>query len=175
MEREKMDKERAYRRYLETHVKNVKRVWMEVKEEQERKISENDFVEIENLIHVHDNTKFDREEFHGYRQWFYPMAGEHRMEYYFKRAWNHHQKHNPHHWEYWVMQDGTVLDMDLKYIVEMLCDWTAMSIAMGDTPTEFYTKRKDNMIFAPYSREIVEALLSCFNMALNNLRRSDGT
>lgn len=45
----------------------------------------------------------------------------------FDRAWNHHQKFNKHHWQYWVLQkdDGStkVLEMPKKYMLEMVADW----------------------------------------------------
>lgn len=40
-------------------------------------------------------------------------------------AWKHHLANNPHHPEY---HDNGVDDMDLLYIVEMLCDWKAASM-----------------------------------------------
>jgi hypothetical protein len=56
----------------------------------------------------------------------------------FACAWNHPQKSNPHHWEYWVMisgyskggfQDNDPLPMPDKYIKEMVADWFGASRA----------------------------------------------
>ena len=42
----------------------------------------------------------------------------------FNVAWNHHQKNNPHHWQYWILtnSDGStkVLDMPYENIIEMM-------------------------------------------------------
>ena len=51
---------------------------------------------------IHDWSKFTRAEWGGYVAHFYQdktpatQAG-------FDRAWNHHQKANPHHWQYWLL------------------------------------------------------------------------
>ena len=45
-------------------------------------------------------------------------------------AWNHHQKHNPHHWQYWVLFNGhntNFLEIPERYLREMVADWSAVS------------------------------------------------
>jgi hypothetical protein len=80
----------------------------------------------------------------------------------FKKAWLHHRKVNPHHWQYWIIIDGkdkeTVLDMPECYLEEMLCDWigAGMAITGKREVWEWYDKNKDSMILSDYSRSWIE-------------------
>ncbi len=88
----------------------------------------------------HDWTKFTPTEWGPYVHSFYRPDGSKRnpktenttlevskLGDDFRYAWNSHQKHNPHHWQYWVLindEDGMqVLQMPDTYIREMLADW----------------------------------------------------
>lgn len=53
----------------------------------------------------------------------------------FERAWMHHYLHNKHHWDYWMEEY-----IPHKYLIQMICDWKAMSKKFGDTAQEFYLK-----------------------------------
>ena len=117
------------------------------------------------MIENHDKSKFSANEFQGYRQWFYPEKGQNKNKVLADLAWNHHQKFNPHHWQYWLMwhpEKTIALDMDLKYIIEMLCDWTAMSYKFGVTPELFYNKDKYGMFLSEGTRLTVEYWLPFF-------------
>lgn len=52
----------------------------------------------------------------------------------FNIAWNHHQKRNPHHWQYWLLtlDDGTTeaLQMPTWYVREMIADWVGAGRAI---------------------------------------------
>jgi len=80
----------------------------------------------------------------------------------FNKAWLHHQKVNPHHWQYWIIIEGkdrmTVLDMPECYLEEMLCDWigAGMAITGKREVWEWYDKNKDSMILSDYSRSWIE-------------------
>lgn len=80
---------------------------------------------------IHDWSKLSPAEFPHYSEQFF---GQQSNPSGFARAWNHHQKANPHHWEYWVMEsghfrggypDGTVLQMPQNFAREMVADWFA--------------------------------------------------
>lgn len=58
----------------------------------------------------------------------------------FEKGWKHHYKNNKHHWNYWIGKD-----MKHKYIVQMICDWKAMSKKFGGTAQEFYLNNYDKM------------------------------
>lgn len=120
---------------------------------------------------IHDWSKFLPSEFVAYAEFFY--GGDKRKDrfytpsqgsYKFNRAWLLHQHRNPHHWQYWLLQedDGSKfpLAMPLKYIEEMVCDWKGAGKASGysDTPA-WYQRNKDKIILHPATRIVVEILL----------------
>jgi hypothetical protein len=86
----------------------------------------------------------------------------------FDRAWNHHQKHGPHHWQYWVLplDDGgvKVLEMPKQYRVEMLADWRGAGRAIKghgqekvpEETLKWYGANRDNMRLHPRTRAWVE-------------------
>jgi hypothetical protein len=69
----------------------------------------------------------------------------------FDEAWNHHQKRNPHHWQYWVLlcDNGRIycLEMPDRYRKEMLADWrgAGMAISGRDETREWYLKNRAKM------------------------------
>jgi len=84
---------------------------------------------------MHDLSKFNlwKETFAYGRQFF----GDRKDPLGFSYAWNHHQKTNKHHWEYWIpitghnrggYKDMQPLPIPKKYIKEMVADWVAASI-----------------------------------------------
>jgi hypothetical protein len=94
---------------------------------------------IENLW-LHDNSKFSAEESFGYAfasQDFKKNKGS----IVFQKAWNHHQKHNMHHPEYWhqVNRDGStdILPMPIIYLLEMVADWIGAGKTYGSTIEEW--------------------------------------
>ena len=74
---------------------------------------------------VHDLSKFSWIEFRAYADNFFGDKKRTDFDY----AWLHHQHKNKHHWNYWVVDQKkkTALPMPDKYLVEMFCDWKAMS------------------------------------------------
>lgn len=96
------------------------------------------------LLLIHDWSKFTPAEAPHYGRQFFGASDD---PIGFSRAWNHHQKTNPHHWEYWVMvsghnrggfPDGAPLPMPDRYVREMVADWMGASRAYeGKWPTSF--------------------------------------
>lgn len=80
----------------------------------------------------------------------------------FDLAWLHHQKLNPHHWQYWLLprDDGSMQPLEIpeKYVKEMICDWWGASMAYGNKGRnrDWYEANKDNMALHPETREYVE-------------------
>lgn len=70
----------------------------------------------------------------------------------FDIAWNHHQKRNPHHWQYWLLvrDDGTkdALRMPIRYAREMVADWVGAGRAItGKIEVwAWYEKNRDKII-----------------------------
>lgn len=110
---------------------------------------------------VHDLSKFRPSEFIPYARHFYGDIKKRRYEtgsydptVYdndFALAWLHHQRRNPHHWQYWVefkgMRDGLkVYEMPEQYRKEMMADWIGAGRAQG-TPSvkAWFEKNRGNI------------------------------
>lgn len=134
-----------YDEYLNNHITCVKRSWYEILKPamtENFDLSDETISEISDTISTHDNSKFDDEEYYAYLDWFYPSEDCPKDEKAFNMAWNHHQKSNPHHWQYWILleddnEDPIYLDMPLKYVVEMCCDWHSFSMKNPES-TAYY-------------------------------------
>jgi len=133
---------------------------------------------------THDLSKFTREEFIPYSNFFYGKTS-----YLYKKAkkkngyckpfitgdqefddaWLIHCKRNKHHWQWWVFPDeqGIVraIPIDKKYLTEMLCDWVAAGKAQGhcspqndpyQNVREWYKCNKNKIQLAPNTREEIE-------------------
>jgi hypothetical protein len=89
----------------------------------------------------HDRSKLTRAEFSGYRKYFFDRKDEFRrgqldpakVDREFDLAWNHHQKSNPHHWEFWLLiekgGETRPVPMPETYVREMVADWMGASRA----------------------------------------------
>lgn len=83
---------------------------------------------------IHDISKFSAAEALGYA--FYDRRnGANKDD--FDTAWNHHQKHNEHHPEYWMKlnKQGAcqMLPMPDIYLIEMIADWMGAGKTYGST------------------------------------------
>lgn len=152
---EKNKNEELYIDYIETHRENVKAAYEKYflplldDEFELNSCSVNEFKKsIEDATHnisVHDESKYSDIEFTPYRIRFYPTTNEkaalensdiaQEQAESFAIAWKHHYSNNPHHPNYWVNEEtGEIADMQLRYIVEMLCDW----LSFGDDIRVWY-------------------------------------
>lgn len=161
-----------YRAYLDKHRNGVRKVYEDIMLPllySNEDLDESDYSEIEELIETHDASKDDPVEFDAYRDHFYdpeknPKSGNEA----YNMAWNHHQKSNPHHWQYWCLINDVdepqvqPLDMPFKYIVEMLCDWQSAGQHYGNTAYDWYHKQKNKMKLSENTRKIVEKYIGYF-------------
>lgn len=115
---------------------------------------------------THDWTKFKASEFFPYAKFFYSkIKNSDAFSKDFDVAWNYHQKHNRHHWQYWVLikDDGTLkpLEMPEHYMKEMVADWrgAGLSINGSNDVKAWYENNKTKMILHPDTRVQVETLL----------------
>lgn len=118
---------------------------------------------------IHDWTKFLPGEWKPYALSFNgPWDYDSRPQWLknaFDAAWNHHQKRNKHHWQYWLLvndEDGTYpLPMPDKYRCEMLADWRGAGRAYGNPDTKgWYQGNKDKIQLHPETREWIERMLT---------------
>jgi len=111
---------------------------------------------------IHDMSKFSPHEFLPYARKFYSNQKDEDTELRWKNAWLHHQNHNKHHWEYWIVNKNTreALPMPKKYLIEMVCDWRAFSRKWGrkvketNLPERMMTS--ESIILHPKTREELE-------------------
>ena len=106
---------------------------------------------------MHDMSKFLPSEWNAYAEYFYgkeltvtPLMRDYRKDK-FDKAWLKHLHRNPHHWQYWMLQNDSdgleLLEMPEDYMREMLADWRGASRAIKgfDDTVNWYIANKDKM------------------------------
>lgn len=110
---------------------------------------------------AHDLSKFLPREFVPYVNYYYDGQDKEA----FDRAWECHKTRNKHHWQYWLLPDGSPREMAYPYNVEMVCDWVGAGKARGHPSPKndqyfevrnFYRKKKDKMVLHENTRKRVE-------------------
>lgn len=165
-------RDQQYVSYLDKHISNVKLVWSEVL----RPIVESDYDEdflkrVDQLISEHDEPKYSEEEWEPYLDYFYPDEDNPKdkaeVDRAFKYAVLHHYNHSPHHWNYWLILDEDMgemeaLDVPDEHVLCMLCDWASFrygqkTAAKVDYPTTigWYNDTKDNMILTDATQALI--------------------
>ena len=130
------------------------------------------------LMHYHDTSKSDKEEYDAYDAYFYGGNRSYQVVRDFNYAWLRHIHMNPHHWQYWILmhdeadEGTTVLDMPYNYIIEMICDWWSFSWKCGDLYEIFkwYDDRKNYIKLSEKTRKHVEHILSEIKRKLDTLK-----
>lgn len=161
-----------YDQYIVEHKKNLMLglQWME-QNLPRHMIDGEKMVEAMANAEIHDQSKYDKEEYDAYDAYFY---GNHthppEVQAAFDKAWLHHIHLNPHHWQHWVLLEddpnlgsfGKVLDMPLEYIYEMVADWWTFSWKNNHLMEIFdwYAAHQNNIRLSLKTRMIVEQILS---------------
>lgn len=161
-----------YKDYIEEHRANVKKAWNYIKKLDNPYIQNNIEVISEN-IENHDLDKYQDDLFEPYRKKYFPINDEESNEMIdtIQDVFKIHYSRNPHHWEYWLDEDGDLdelkhnneeIDNDVMIAyIEMLCDWCSFGLKQ-DNPKEvrdWYISHKPTMILFPKEQEIIEDLL----------------
>lgn len=141
-----------------------------------------DYAEI-NIVHMHDQSKFDNVEYNAYDNYFYGNNHSNEAYHDFNRAWLHHIHNNPHHWQYWVLindepEEGIKpLPMSPEYVIEMICDWWSFSWNKENLFEIFdwYLSHKDYMLLHPYTRKIVVDILYMMKAILEKGEENNGS
>jgi len=124
---------------------------------------------------IHDLSKFLPDEAIPYANFFY--SGDRRKDSFytpkrgneeFNLAWLKHQHRNPHHWQYYVLQEdsGAVFPLKIpdKYVKEMLCDWIGAGRASGHNDVlSWYVTNRNKMVLHVDSRAWIERELEYVN------------
>ena len=169
----KGDRRDEYDSYLLNHITNVQKSFQMVKDNllKDNIINPMQVHRIDTLVGTHDSSKYHFVEYMPYLHYFYPTREDPKDENAFDMAWLHHQKVNKHHWQAWVLirDEGAIapLDMELPYIVEMLCDWHSFS-KQNKTQTAFnwWNNNKNSMILSANTITTIERLIPYFKQPL---------
>lgn len=161
---EDFDRRDEYLEYIRDHISSVKRTWDEILYPTlltDSDLTVEDFTKISVVVGNHDKSKYEDPEFLPYLHHFYPTKENPNNEVEFDLAWLHHQKVNPHHWQYWVLvRDGgdlVPMDMPLEYVIEMLCDWHSFSKKNPEsTAYRWYEDNQDKMILSDGTRDLIK-------------------
>ena len=118
---------------------------------------------------THDLSKFRPSEFIPYAKFFYAKDRTNNYkksdedDLNFQTGWNHHQKRNKHHWNYWVSVTRAEmlipLEMPMKHVRQMIADWNGMSKKFGGNTKDYYTKNCGEMILHPKTKERITRVL----------------
>lgn len=160
---------REYDLYLEQHKKAVADGFYWIKKNLPELIVDLYDVDYEHQIAFdHDASKTNLDEYIPYDLYFYGGNRSYQVVQDFNYAWLKHIHRNPHHWQYWVLnndeptQGQIILEMPYQYILEMICDWWAFSWRSGDLTEIFtwYDNHKDYMKLGERTRVTVEDILA---------------
>lgn len=133
----------------------------------------------------HDASKFSKEEYPAYDEYFYPSDGskvgeDHVRAEDFDRAWLHHQNRNPHHWQYWCLindDDGKLvpLEMPAIYVYEMVADWGSFAyrVRKGQNLRDWYAANKDKMTLHKKTRRLVETLVKLLATQIDKISKEE--
>lgn len=155
-----------YSNYIMEHVANVEKAYIWLREKEI--ISD----ELTTQINWHDVSKYLKDEYDAYDNYFYGKKTE-KVKTEFNYAWLHHIHNNPHHWQHWVLvndEDGThALEMPREYVIEMICDWWAFSHKSGNLYEIFdwYKSHKENMILHEKTKKLIEEILDKIKQELD--------
>lgn len=102
----------------------------------------------------HDMSKFYPDEFIPYMDKWICQKDDVCTRALYNYAVKKHYRRNKHHIEYW---DGR--DMDELSVLELICDWTAMSLKSNDIPQQYYYKNRDTLRISMNTKILIERYL----------------
>lgn len=144
--------EKRFKSYVDDHRDNVKRAWNMIKDN----VHIIDYIKtqtnnisfliatIDSFINAHDMSKYSLAEWEPTRINFYPVDDQEKEDNIaaYEKAWEHHYTTNMHHWNWWA-KTGNKDKMSLEFVIEMCCDWVAMSIKFGGDAYHWYLEQTD--------------------------------
>ena len=171
---------KEYDLYLEQHKGNVRKGFEWIRDNlPELVINERcHSADLEHQIcFAHDASKTEQDEYEAYDRYFYGRNRSYQCVQDFNYAWLRHIHRNPHHWQYWILNNDNpnegmvILDMPFNYVIEMICDWWAFSWNKGNLTEIFkwYDEHKDYMKLSERTRTDVEDILKQIREKLEEL------
>jgi len=174
--KDKEEQRNRYSEYINEHIKNVEFCYFEyVKCFKEIFPSVYAYdvkhTSLINNIRYHDLSKYSEYEFEAYANKFYPILGieedKEKIKSKFNYAWLHHVHSNPHHPMYWVLveenKEIVILDMPDIYIIEMLCDWMAMSKHFNSSTFEYWNAKGNKLPLSFDTRFKIDKFMQYMN------------
>lgn len=145
--------ENEYKEYIEEHINNVNKAWSLMKKNKDvmKYIGKEAGIDVafmiaslDNQIKAHDLSKFSVEEWEPYRMYHYSINDQEKIDSKsdYEKAWEHHYTNNLHHWNWWAYNNQKD-KMTLNYVIEMCCDWIAMSMKFGGDAYHWYLNQTD--------------------------------
>lgn len=130
------------------------------------------------ICYNHDESKKQPDEYYAYDSYFYGGNRSYQVVQDFNYAWLNHIHRNPHHWQYWILNNDDkelgemVLDMPINYIIEMICDWWAFSWQKGNLYEIFkwYDERKEYIKLSDVTRKTLEGILDKMKQKLDEMK-----
>lgn len=162
-----------YNNYIQEHIMNVEKSLVMLKDitlatsfssPAKKEMQREAFNKATCNVARHDESKYGREEYKAYDEYFYGPKTI-LTDFEFNKAWLHHIHYNPHHWQHWILihddEPMEALDMPEEYIIEMICDWWSFSFKTNDLTIIFkwYDQHKKGMIMSDHTKERVEYYL----------------
>lgn len=163
---------REYDEYLDQHLKNVQKAGFWLIDHFPEQLNGKTRSKFKGLLGDHDLSKWGRDEYAAYDEYFYGHNKSAQTKKNFNYAWLHHIHNNPHHWQYWVLindEDGEeALEMPVEYAFEMIADWWSFSWKNNDLwwIFDWYSEHKAMMKLHPKTRKLVETILDCIRADL---------
>ena len=156
---DRIQQEKNYINYLETHISNVKKAYITlflplVSKElvfDDAPFSPTEFknaiLAAKSAVRMHDMSKWGDAEFEPYRAHWDPTDEEKNrgQEYQtevdiaYQNAWVHHFTNNDHHPKFWYdFENNVARDMSLDAIIHMICDWESFNLDSPSTLLKWY-------------------------------------
>lgn len=155
-------KRKAYRNYIKDHKRLVLRAFYEMLQCKNMEWIMSD-KEIMDKLWIraleHDDSKFDKKEFEPYRKHYFPINEKEKIENepFYKAAWEHHKKHNDHHWQHRTNWKDEDFDINTELAcLENVMDWLAVGYRFHNRPYEYYEKHKSEIKLPKKQIEFIE-------------------
>ena len=154
-----IEKIREYLNYLEEHILNIQKAWLEIQEKCNDMFfiqDDNYYENIGQAVIEHDLSKVSEFEFIQYQKSFYPSENQ-KDKYDMSESWKHHLDNNSHHWENWTKKYSTGLYKQdwVVSCVHMIIDWMAMGYKFNDTAQSYYEKNKHKINIPDKARKLM--------------------
>jgi hypothetical protein len=168
---------KEYNKYLQEHKSNVAAAFYWIQTNLPELLT-GDYDYERQICSAHDKSKSDKEEYEAYDNYFYGKDQSYNVKLEFNKAWLEHIHKNPHHWQFWVLNNDDpkegemILDIPYNYIIEMVCDWWSFSFKQNklDEMFKWYNDRKKYMKLSDKTKTNVEYILKEINKKLEGIK-----